>query len=154
MDKLREFAKAVNIWVEMNHFWIELSNLAEDSDEVGELYEYDKWLNDSKKKNKSIMGMHVAIEQAEEIARVLLDEAESNLKVQILKIIDDNYDKLFFGSEISRINSDNIDSYFERLYDYYDEIYAYQDKVQYDNFIEYFIKAYNDYNSRIDNTTI
>ena len=150
MDKLREFARTVNLWVEMRHFWTELSNLVEDSDEVGELYEYDNWFNDSKKKSKSIMGMHVAIEQAEEIARNLLDEAEGNLKAQVLKIIDNNHDELFFGCKINKINLDNIDNYFDELQEYYDEIYDYQDKQQYDNFIEYFIKAYNDYNSRVD----
>jgi len=104
-----------------------------------------------KKKEKSIMGLHVAIEQADKIAYELRREAETKLKKEILNISDNNVSKLFFGKDIVNINSDNIDEIFDLLSEDFADIYNHNSEEQYKRFIEYFLNADNEYNNSNEN---
>jgi len=130
----------------MEHFDRELGGLVEDSDEVGELYEFDNWFKDPQDEELSIMGLHVAIENASDISYKLMKNAETQL-IEIIKNIIQNSESIkFFGHELLNINANNIDEVFNSLYEVYDEIYDYCTEDQYKKFIEQFIIVDKEYN--------
>lgn len=143
MKKLtkKRFKETVQLWIEMAHFAYELDNLVEDSDEVGEIYEYDNWFANPQDEEVSIMGLHVAIENAQDIASTLEDNARVMLKQSIMTIINHGLSEEFFGQAILNINDGNLEALFELLIDEYDEIYNYTAEIQYDRFIKCLLAA-------------
>lgn len=143
MEKLtkKRFKETVQLWVEMLHFSYELDNLVEDSDEVGEIYEYDNWFANPQEEEESIMGLHVAIENAHGIASSLEENARDMLTQTILEIISHGLSEEFFGQTVSNINEGNMENLFEIILDEYDELYDYTAEIQYDNFIKCLLLA-------------
>lgn len=143
MEKLtkKRFKEAVLIWVEMKHFDVELGELSEDSDEVGELYEFENWFENPQEEEDSIMGLHYAIEQAESIANRLQEVAESKLQKYILDIASSKSGVKFFGKDVTNIDESNIESVFDYLSDCFDDIYTYNAEEQLKRFIEQLLLA-------------
>lgn len=137
MEKLtkKRFKEAVLIWVEMKHFDVELGELSEDSDEVGELYEFENWFENPQEEEDSIMGLHYAIEQAESIASRLQEVAETKLQKYILDIASSKSGVKFFGKDVTNIDESNIESVFDYLSECYDDIYTYNAEEQLKRFI-------------------
>jgi hypothetical protein len=137
----KRFRETVQLWVEMMHFSCELDNLVEDSDEVGEIYEYDNWFADSKEEEVSIMGLHVAIENAHDIASTLEGNARELLSDNLLSIINHGLSEEFFDIGIGSINENNMEDFFEILLNKFDEIYEYNSDEQYEQFIKCLLAA-------------
>jgi hypothetical protein len=152
MDKLtkKRFKETVQLWVEMMHFSSKLDNLVEDSDEVGEIYEYDNWFTDPKEEEVSIMGLHVAIENAHDIASTLEESAREMLTDIILSILSHGLSEEFFGQPVSNINENNMEDLFEILLNNFDEIYEYNSEEQYEQFVMCLLSADNELYKSLD----
>ncbi len=146
MEKLtkKRFKETVQLWVEMMHFSSELDNLAEDTDEVGEIYEYCNWFRNPQEEEVSIMGLHVAIENAQDIAYTLEEKAREVLTQSVLTIINHGLSEEFFNNRIRNINENNMDDLFEILLNKFDEIYEYNSDGQYERFVKWLLSADNE----------
>jgi hypothetical protein len=146
MEKLtkKRFKETVQLWVEMMHFSSELDNLVEDSDEVGEIYEYDNWVADPNEEEVSIMGLHVAIENAHDIASTLEESAREMLTNNILSILSHGLSEEFLGQPVSNINENSMEDLFEMLLNKFDEIYEYDSEEQYERFVMCLLSADNE----------
>lgn len=143
MEKLnkKKFKETVQLWVEMMHFSSELDNLAEDTDEVGEIYEYDNCFLNPQEEDVSIMGLHVAVENAQDIASTLEENARELLTHGIVSIISHGLSEEFFDIRIRNINENNMEDLFEILLKKFDEIYEYNSDDQYEQFIKCLLSA-------------
>lgn len=142
MNKPKEFSKetfkvAVQRWVELMHFNMDLGQLVEDSDEVGEIFEFENWLKDPDEQEYSIMGMHVAIEEAAHIAYKLYSRAEQELKKQLKHIAKNDLSESIFDKKLVGLTDESIEGLFECIVDDFQEIYDYNSDQQFENFKNY-----------------
>lgn len=140
-NEQERFQDVVRLWVEMWHFDRELGGLVEDSDEIGEIYEFENWFRDPQEKEESIMGLHVAIEQASSIAYKLREKAEERLTEELIKIIRNKETGSYFGKELVNINEVNLEEVYEIFIDEYDNIYDYTMDNQYPSFVKALLLA-------------
>ena len=59
----QQLKQMIGYWIEVRHINCDIENLVEDTDEIGELYEYSLWTkNDQDGEDTSIMDVHVLLE--------------------------------------------------------------------------------------------
>lgn len=118
-------------WIEAVNISRSIDNILETADQAGEVYEMAEWL-EGDPDGKSIMGVVDSLENSSSLASVVMLNAENKLKL-ILDAAIENDDKRL--SEYKGINyKEKLDWIVEALYENFDEIYAWSQAEQMENF--------------------
>ena len=131
----QQLKQMIGYWIEVRHINCDIENLVEDTDEIGELYEYSLWTkNDQDGEDTSIMDVHVLLEAASDRSYDVLRIIEDGF-LNVLKMCKQYYPALIFGDYAEKIDDATLERIEEELLYYpIDELYEYSTEEQFANF--------------------
>lgn len=129
----------ITYWIELRHIDASIDNMVEETDEIGEIYEKQNWLNNNQSGEEcSIMDVHVLLEEALDKSNELVSFVEDSIP-EVLRICYKTCPGKIFGNYAGQLSDVQLEEVIARIVDIdsdvYD-IYDYSTDIQLENFCE------------------